>query len=285
VPRKALAEATILEAPLHFILHSGLGGSTLLARALAQPGVVTTLKEPPVLTDVVAFGLNAPPEQTAALREQAARLLARPFAPGEAVVVKMSSVGNGLVAPMAAGRPASRILCLHAPLEAMLSSLTRRGLEGRLGGRKLFVGLRNSRFAELGFSEKQLFEQSDLQLAALAWVATQRLIMDCAKRFGPERVRSITSEQLVTEPRASVRAIADHFELALDIDRAIAPGTFDRHAKTGEPFDAGARARGIADAMRVHGDEIRPIADWARKVAHANGIACDLPYPLINGAA
>jgi hypothetical protein len=284
IHRSAVDQARIGEAPLHFILHSGLGGSTLLARALAQAGVVTTLKEPPILTDIVRFGLSASVEQTATLMELVARLLARPFEAGEAVVVKMSSVGNGLVVPMAATRAASRILCLHAPLDAMLSSLARRGLEGRLGGRRLFIGLRNSRFAELGFSGNQLFEQSDLQLAALAWVATQRLIRDCANRYGPERVRSITSEQLVTTPQESLAAIAAHFNLKLDLGRAITSGIFDRHAKTGEPFDAAARERAIADGLSTHGDEIRPIVGWASMVAQANGIPCDLPYPLLSPA-
>jgi hypothetical protein len=285
LPRAAVADASVDEAPLHFILHSGLGGSTLLARALGQPGVVTTLKEPPILTDLIAFGLNAPQQQANALREQVTRLLARPFSPGEAVVIKMSSVGNGLVAPMAANRPTSRVLCLHAPLEAMLASLARRGLEGRIGARKLFVGLRNSGFAELGFSEKQLFEQTDLQLAALAWISIQRLIHDCAARFGAGRVRSVESDELVGNPRASLAAIARHFGLALDVERQLASGLFERHAKTGEPFDAGARERAAADALRVHGAEIQPIVEWARKVAEANRIAWDLPYPLFPKAA
>src|SRR4029450_16424 len=56
VSRAAAMGAQPPEAPLHIILHSGLGGSTLLARVLAQQGVVTPFKEPPILTDVVAFG-------------------------------------------------------------------------------------------------------------------------------------------------------------------------------------------------------------------------------------
>ena len=68
------------KAPLHVILHSGLGGSTLLARALAQPGVVTTLKEPPILTDMVAFGLRNPEAQARGLLRLASALLSRPFA-------------------------------------------------------------------------------------------------------------------------------------------------------------------------------------------------------------
>ena len=281
LPRAAVAQAPIGEAPLHFILHSGLGGSTLLARALMQRGVVTTLKEPPILTDVIAFGLNAPAGQAIALRDQVMRLLARPYAPDEAVAIKMSSIGNGLVASAAAQRPNSKILCMGAPLEAVLTSLAKRGLEGRLGGRKLFVGLRNAGLGELGFSGKELLEQSDLQLAALGWLAIQRLIGDAAPRFGPERVRSISTEQFIERPREGLEAIARHLGVNLDVDQRIASGIFERHAKTGEPFDAETRAKAVATTMVLHGDEIGPVVEWARKVAEVNRIPLGLPHPLL----
>ena len=97
--RSAIAACPAIKAPLHLILHSGLGGSTLMARALRQEGVVTTLKEPPILTDVIAYGLaDRPRGATDRLRDDVAKLLARPLFPGEAVVIKMSSIGNGMVA-------------------------------------------------------------------------------------------------------------------------------------------------------------------------------------------
>jgi hypothetical protein len=281
LPRSALDAIPTSEAPLHFILHSGLAGSTLLARVLVQPGVVTTLKEPPILTDVIAFGLKESPERAAKLLQQVTRLLARPFAPAEAVVVKMSSIGNGLVAAMAAGRPMSRLLCLHAPLELMLASLARRGLDGRLGGRKLFIGLRNSGFAELGFTEKQLFELNDLQLAAVAWLAIQRMFLDASVRFGSERVRSISSEQLLGRPADSLSAIAGHFRVDLDVRERLASSVFERHAKTGEPFYAGVRQEQLKISLACHREEIRAIGDWAKKIAEVNSIAWDLPNPLM----
>jgi hypothetical protein len=280
VPRAAIAEASFAQAPLHFILHSGLGGSTLLATALAQPAVVTTLKEPPVLTDLVAFGLSAPSRQTAVLREQVTRLLARPFAPGQSVVIKMSSVGNGLVTDMAASRPDSRVLCLRTELESMLASLAKAGLEGRLNARKFLIGLRNSGFAELGYDAKDLLEQTDLQLASLGWLAIQRLSQAAAARLGSERVRSIASDRLLGDPRAALTAIGGHFRLKLDVEERLASGIFDRHAKTGKPFGDSERRELLAQSMEVHGAEIRPIVDWARKVAEVNRIAWEAPNPL-----
>src|SRR5437588_4249506 len=167
LPRGAVSGVKTREAPLHIILHSGLGGSTLLARALAQPGVVTTLKEPPILTDVVAFGLRSSEAETRTLLGDVATLLSRPFAAGEALVCKMSSVGNGVTATIAEMRTDTQILCLQTPLDQMLASLASKGAEGRMGARRLFIGLQNARMSCVELREKELEGSSDLQVGGL----------------------------------------------------------------------------------------------------------------------
>jgi hypothetical protein len=183
LPRAEVAKVQVYEAPLHLILHSGLDGSTLLARALAQPGIVTTLKEPPILTDISAYGLRAPPIEAERIRRQVTRLLARAFCPGEAIVVKMSSIGNGLVAAMTAERPASRILCMHAPLATMLASLAAKGPEGRKAGRRLYFGLKNSLLGELGFTETT----TDRRGRAAVWSGASPLDQQRATYRSPSR--------------------------------------------------------------------------------------------------
>lgn len=281
IPWNLTAEIGVEEAPLHFILHSGLGGSTLLSRALGQHGVVTTLKEPPILTDIIAFGLKKGEQKAKALASDVARLIARPFAKREALVVKMSSVGNGLHAWLASERATSRTLCMVTPLEDMLASLARRGIEGRTGGRKLFVGLRNSGFAQLGYSDQQLSSRSDLELAALAWIVIQRLMASAAACFGPKRVRSIRSQQLLGAPEQSLKAIAAHFGLDLDVEERLSSGVFQRHAKSGEPFDKLARERLLQDSIALYSGEILPIVARAKKIAEKNLIPWELPYPLL----
>jgi hypothetical protein len=282
IPRQVISDAAVGTAPLHVILHSGLGGSTLLARALAQPGVVTTLKEPPILTDMVAFGLRNSEADSRELLQRVRALLSRPFELGETLVCKMSSIGNGLSSAIAELGADTQILCLQTPLELMLASLAAKGTEGRAGGRRLLIGLQNARMAIVQLSESELRGYGDLQLAGLAWLSIQRMIHQAGKRFGPERVRSIGSEQLLEHPAESLSEISRHFRLSLDLDARLASGVLARHAKTGQPFDSRKRAEALAETLRVHGGEIGPIVDWARKVAEANGVAWDLPYPLFD---
>jgi hypothetical protein len=281
IPQSSIRE-TATQSPLHFILHSGLGGSTLLARALGQQGVVTTLKEPPILTDVVAFGLQASAEETRQLLTLISSLMSRPFGTGEAVVCKMSSVGNGLGADIAEMRPDTRILCLQTPLDRFLASLASKGEQGRTGARRLLVGLQNSHMTCVTIPEAELGDYPDLALAALAWLSIQKLMIDAAQRLGAERVRSLGSETLLTDPAASLQAVADHFRIGLDVEARVAAGVFDRHAKTGQPFDEAQRKASFQQTLTAHGAEIEEIIEWAHKVAQAQNIAWDLPYTLFD---
>lgn len=281
VPRFDLASCAFPSAPLHLIVHSGLGGSTFLARALSQPGIVTTLKEPPILTDVVAhrIGGASRPDNEGLLRLVAA-LLARPFDAAETIVVKLSSVGNGLALEIAADRPDTRILCLQTPLERMLASLAARGPEGRIGGRRLFVGLRNSRMVPFAITDDQVADLSDLQLAAMAWLSIQAMFAELAKSLGSERVRGVGSERLISDVESALTAIAAHFKLELDSTRMMSSA--NRHAKTGEAFDAAKRAEHLDAIFRAHREELQAIVDWTTSMAEAAGIPLGIPSPLLD---
>jgi len=74
VPLTVVRDAAIPPSRLHVILHSSLGGSTLLTRALGRPGVGTPLQEPPILTDVIAYGLQKRVEPAIAAAQAAVRL-------------------------------------------------------------------------------------------------------------------------------------------------------------------------------------------------------------------
>src|SRR5579875_2971017 len=145
VPRQA-ARTAGPGAPLHFIFHSGLCCSTLMARALDWKGAVMGFKEPAILGDVVRYNLSgASAEDTRRALDDAMCLLARPFQPGEALVVKTDSLSIRFAEAMLESRDDSQALCLYAPLPIFLNSLVQKGLWGRLWGRKLLIGLLDAR--------------------------------------------------------------------------------------------------------------------------------------------
>lgn len=266
-------------APLHFIFHSAFCASTLLCRAFDRPGVAMGLSEPVILNDIVGIRRRreAEPKRVAQLLDEAMRLLARPWGPGEAVVVKPSNILNPLSAAMLALRPEARAVLMFAPLPVFLASVARKGMWCRLWARELLEGLLLDSVVDLGFDTGDWFRMTDLQVAAVGWLAQHQLFADVEARFGT-RVMRVESEALLAHPAAHIERIGGHFGMALDgaVAAEIAEGpAFTRHSKFGQSFDAGARAAERTAADAAHGDEIGKVAVWAAAVAEGAGLRID----------
>ena len=279
---RALAELAAKgdDAPLRLIVHSAFCCSTLLARALDLPGIAHALKEPVVLNDLAGWRRRGgSPRDVAARLDDTLRLLAAPIPAGEALVVKPSNAVNALVIAMLALRPDARAVLLHAPLPTFLASVASKGLEGRLWVRELWTRLAADGLCDLAVEPADLLRHSDLQIAALGWLAQHRLFGQIAARFG-SRVRTLDSATLLARPEDAVAAVARLFDLPVDAAGIAAGPAFARHSKTGQGFGTGERSA-VHDAARAaHGPEIALVAQWAQAVAAANGIAMELPQPI-----
>jgi hypothetical protein len=284
--RAAMAALTSRPSPpLHVIFHSAFCCSTLMLRALERRGVASTLSEPVVLNDLVGWRRRgAPAERLGVVLQDTLRLLARPFEDGEAMIVKPSNIVTTIALPLMAAASTAQALAMYAPLSTFLTSVAKKGLEGRLWVRGLFAGFIADGVTDLGFDATALFEQSDLQIAALGWLVQQRLFHRLfAGRMGA-RLRSLRGDTLVAEPARVVAAAAALTGLPLTGDdaRAIGEGpVFRHHAKTGVAFDATARGAEYARSGQQHADEISKVLVWAERVAAHNGIALALPAPLV----
>lgn len=271
--------------PMGFLFHSAFCGSTMLLAGLDRPGVAMGLSEPVLLNDVVGFRRRgAQPAAVARLADAATRLLARPFAPGETVVVKPSNILNPLAELLLALRTDSNAVLLHAPLQTFLISVVRKGLWCRLWVRELLEGMLTDRAVDLGFEPRDHFRQSDLQVAAVGWLAQHALFHRLAGKLGPERVRTLDSETLTSRPAEVLAAAARHYGLAAgaqDVAAMAASPAFSRHSKSGAAFDADRRAAEYAEAHAAHADEIDKVVAWAGEVARSAGVPMELPHPLI----
>ena len=276
-------------APIHFVFHSAYCCSTLVARAFDLPGWAMGLKEPMILNDLVGWrrrGGEGP--DMAAVLDSVLTLLARPFSPGEAVVVKPSNIVNGFAPAMLALRPEARALLLYAPLRTYLASIAKKGMDGRLWVRTLLLGLLDDKLVDLGFSPRDHLGHSDLQVAAVGWLAQQQLFARLVDRFGRDRVRTLDSETLTADPAAAMAALAGLFGLPLgaqDLAEIVAGPAFTSHSKTGAAFAAGDRAQEHRRAADIHADEIHKVAVWAEAVAAAAGVPLHAPAPLIGPGA
>lgn len=288
IGRAEIMAQPMAQGPLHFIFHSAYCCSTLLARAMNLPGIAMGLKEPVILNDIVGWRQRgADGRQAAMVLDHAMRLMARPFAPGEAVIVKPSNVVNPLIPAMLALRRDSRALLLHAPLDAYLASITRKGMWGRLWVRDLFQKLaREGMIAPLGIEPCDYLGLTDIQVAALGWLAQQWQFQRLTRQFG-DRVATLNSETLIARPADCVAATARLFALHLDREAvaAVVDGpVFASDAKRGESFGRDQRAQTARTAINLHGEEVEKVAQWAMVIANNAEIAMDLPQAL-NGPA
>jgi hypothetical protein len=270
-------------APVRYIFHSAYCCSTLLANAYDRPGKSFSLKEPVILNDLVGWRhRGATPAQIGPVLGDAVGLLARPFTLGEKCVIKPSNVVNGLAKALIGGRPDTRAILLYAPLPIFLGSIASKGLWGRLWVRDLLAKQLTDGLIDLGFSPQDLFLQTDLQVAAVGWLAQHALFAQLATAM-PDRVRTLDSEVLLARPLEALAAIDALFEV--EDDNAgrtmIVAREFARNAKSGNAFTAKDRTAAQSDARSVHGDEVEKVASWAETVANGAGLSFTLPAPLL----
>ena len=287
VERRLLVEPVRqLSGPVHFIFHSAFCGSTLLVRGLDRPDLAMGLSEPVLLNDIV--GIRRRTEMTGAeiarLADDALHLLSRRWDKGSAVVIKPSNIVNGLIPAFMALRPEARAICLYAPLRQFLSSVARKGLWCRLWVRELLEGLLREGAVQLGFDERDYFRLTDLQVAAVGWLAQHAMFQRFAGQLGPDRMATLNADLLTGHTAEVVAATGKRFNLPMPVALAaeIAGGpAFTRHSKSGQRFSAADRAAERQAAEAAHGDEIDKVELWARAVADRAGIAMDLPHALI----
>ncbi len=285
--RRPDAVAAAPAGVLHFLFHSAFCNSTLLVRGLDHAGVAMGLSEPVILNDIVGIRrrreLDAP--ALGKLTADALMLLGRPWGAGEATVVKPSNIVNPIASALLALRPDARAVLLYAPLALFLNSVARKGLWCRLWVRELAEGLlRDGVIQPLGITAEDLFRQSDLQVAAVGWLAQQRLFAALHAQFGAARIATLDSETLTKHPADVLRAVGQHYGLAIDAplaERMAGADAFARHSKSGVAFSAADRAAAQAATAAAHGEEIAQVVKWAEVVAGNADVALTLPGKLL----
>lgn len=269
LPVGALREAA---GPVHFIFHTAFCCSTLLARALDIPGVSMGLKEPGVLASFAEYwsGSRRTPGAFLALGATL-DLLSRPLEPGETQIIKPSNVVNHIVPQMLHARPDAKAIILYSSLDTFLRAIARRGMEGRGFARQVFQQFAPVIPIENGFTEVDALLQTDLQIAAQAWLMQTAFLDSVARRFGPSIVRTLSSDRFLADTSGTLTAVGGFFNLALDQQRAAAVAAgpvFSEHAKErGRPFDAAAYEEQNRQVGAMYAEEIAAAKNWARNLA------------------
>ena len=271
--RGALADAPA--APIHFIWHTSFCCSTLLAKALEIPGATVGLREPDVLINLANRFVRSEDQGNRERLELVMRLLARPYRPGETVIVKPTNLANRLIMPALAASPASRAILLYSDLPTLLRSLAKKGMQGRIWGRRLYSHLAQWTKLQPGFSGADIFLQTDLQIAGLAWLMQIDHFRRVTKEF-PDRVVPVDSADFIADKQGTLSRAAALFGIDLDRGRidAIARGpVFSRHSKFAQmDYSIEARDADHEEVVAAHGEEIAMVVKWVEAVAAHCGV-------------
>ncbi len=270
--------ASIPAGRLHFVFHSAFVRSTLLSRAMDFPGSSIGLSEPGILND-----LAYAPQQARELLPAVLQLLARPFATGEAVIVKPSNTANGLIPAMMAHDGASQAILLTGPVENFLRSVHKKGMFGRRWARRLYSHVMQFAPLDLGMSPSDQFEATDLQYAGLAWFLQQRHFAMLLDGTLGGRMRSLESDAFNTKRAHTLQATSKFMQLNLAddaIEAMVSGPVFSTHSKGGG--DIGERLSSEAEAAdsKVVDEEIAMVAQWIGQIAQQAGVA-GLSRPLL----
>ncbi len=285
-----LAGASPATAPVHFIFHSAYCCSTMLARAFDIEGVSMGLKEPVVLNDMIGWRRRgADPAKQQQVMEQSLALLSRPFGEDRAVIIKPSNICNPLAIEMLRMRPEAKALLLYAPIDGFLKSIAKKEMWGRIWVRDVLIGTLKDGYAVGGFSQDELLQLTDLQVAAIGWLSQHALFAKIIDAIGADRVKTLDSDRFLAQSPATIAALSDLYGLGLDasdIDAVVQGPAFTSHSKLdqvkrGEIFDAKAREQEQREVAKVHGAEIDMVAAWTKAVADSQAIKLDIGSNLL----
>lgn len=199
------------------------------------------------------------------------------------IVVKPSNLVNPMIPALLSMRAEARALLLFAPLDEFLASIARKGMWGRLWVRNLLVKLLLEGVVDLGFAGDDYLRLTDLQAAAVGWLAQHALFAKVAAQFGATRIATLDSSQLTAEPKRIFAAVTAHFGLQLSPSevRAVVDGpAFTSDSKTREQFDGNQRIGNYRDGRKLHADEIGMVGEWAQTLAASAGVAMSLPFAV-----
>ena len=267
--------AQAAKAPIHFIFHTAFCCSTLMLRALEIPGRTFGLKEPDVLINLANRFIRRDDASNRERLRLVLRLLQRPFQAGETIIVKPTNFANRLILPVLETCPDSRAVLLYSDVRTLLRSLLKRGMWGRIWGRKLFQSAASWSSIDLGYSEEERFILTDLQALALGWLLQIHQFGEVAKRMG-SRVMLIDSEEFLANPAATLLEVGRLFELDLGASAVakIANGpAFAKHSKFSDrTYGQADRAADHNAAESAHHEELEMVVKWLEAVAAHLGV-------------
>lgn len=262
VPLTALRPAAaVAPSPrIGWIFHMAHTGSTLLARALDQPGRNLVIREPVTLRalGVEAGAVPVPGDSWHENLNFVLAMLGRRFAADQPVVVKANVPVNVIITDVLARSADTKALLLHFGMEDYLIAILRSDNHRKWVDR-IFEEVCLGRHFGTGGVELQNAEK-----AAALWLFQIRQYADVlADNSG---VRSLDANILFDEPRLCLMAASDYLGCAIGEKEArniVSGDLFSTYSKNpNASFDNALRKTRMAETRTIVGAEITLARRW-----------------------
>lgn len=264
VPVAAVARGSRAPQPTSWIFHMAHVGSTLLARALDDPGASLVLREPLALRQLAFEPSN---ERLAIVTA----MLSKRYRADAPTLVKANVPVNFMIPRLAAIEPAANALLLYLPLGDYLLAILRSDSH-RDWLRKVTSFLS----AYVG----DLSALSDAERGAALWLAQVNAFTAALATM--VNARSLNAELFFAHPEAVLNATAAHLGVpiaAARIAATVAGDLFSRNAKNpARAFDNTQRVAQLRDLEQRIAAELDAAEEWIAR--HTDG-----PYRALAAAA
>jgi hypothetical protein len=262
--------------PLHYILHTGHVGSTLLSRLLDTTGAVLSLREPlPLRTLAEAGDVLGQPEsllsesQFAELAATLTRLWSRGYASTGCVVVKATSSAARVMPWLLGPGATSRAVYLNIRAEPYLATLlaganSPQDLRGH--GAERMRRLRT----RLATPLQHLHTLTPGELTAMSWLAETLTRHELLDRF-PRQVLAVNFDLLLADLPSVMHEVVGHFGLSPPAQwfaQLESNPVLTRYSKAPDhEYSPALRAQVLAQARRERGEEIARGMAWLESLA------------------
>lgn len=202
-------------APANFLWSTGFCSEVMVSRALEKKGASVAIREPDTLTRLAdmkrAKMLSDPRYQR--LSRALLGLLTRPLAANAGTLIA-GSPSSALLAPEVAELTIGKSLFLYSDLRCFLIQVARGGELARGFIRRMFSVIAGDGHVQATWPATNLFQMTDLQIAALVWHMQMVQFRRAMALLGP-RAASLDIDALLQSPRTTLSALDDFFGLGL----------------------------------------------------------------------
>jgi hypothetical protein len=175
-------------------------------------------------------------------------------------------------------------IIIYGKLRGFLRSVVKKGLQGRIWGRRLMAHNSRKIPLNLGLDSSAQFELSDMQVAAIAWLMHQWQFRQVIAQF-PGRLLSLDSDQFIAEKLPTLASGTRLFGTSIPQSslEAIAEGElFATHAKLGGDFSSTIADQERKATSEVVEEEIEQVAHWIEVIQGQLNFALPHASPLID---